>query len=214
MKPFLKQVAEHYYGIGGIEDRCFIFPNRRSMVFFKKYLSEAVEAVSGRPLIVPKLLTVSDFFCEAAPIKVADRVTLLLTLYDCYVRHNPQAESLDDFIFWGDILLGDFNDVDKYLADPKQIFTNVSDLKNIQDSFEYLTERQREAIEKFSGHFIGRTSGRSTNPKAKDASRLFMHIWNILYPLYLDFNKALWDKGLAYEGMVYRNLAEKLKEKI
>ena len=208
MKPFLKQVAEHYYGIGEIEDRCFIFPNRRSMVFFKKYLSEAVEAVSGRPLIVPKLLTMSDFFCEAAPMKVADRVTLLLTLYDSYVRHNPQAEPLDDFIFWGDILLGDFNDVDKYLADPKQIFTNVSDLKNIQDSFEYLTERQREAIEKFSGHFIGRASGRSTNPKAKDASRLFMHIWNILYPLYLDFNKALRDKDLAYEGMVYRYFAD------
>ena len=208
MTPFLKQVADHYYGCGDIEGRCFIFPNRRSMVFFRKHLADAVAAAADRPLIMPKMMTVNEFFSGVGRNTVADRVTLLVALYDCYARLNPHAESLDDFIFWGDIILGDFNDVDKYLADPRQIFANVADYKNIQDSFEYLTENQRKAIETFAGHFIDRTSKRSGNPKAKDASRLFLQIWNLMYPLYQDFNKDLEQKGLAYEGMVYRRLAE------
>ena len=208
MTAFLKQVADHYYGIPGIEDRCFIFPNRRSMVFFKKYLTEAVAAASDRPIIMPRLLTVSEFFGNVSPVSVADRVTLLVTLYECYVKLNPKAESLDDFIFWGDILLGDFNDVDKYLADPKQLFSNVADYKNIQDTFEYLTENQRKAISTFAKHFTEKSAKKSSNPNAKDVSRIFLQIWNIMYPLYNEYRKALEQKGWAYEGMVYRRLTE------
>lgn len=208
MIPFLKQVADHYYNSGNIQDRCFIFPNRRSMVFFKKYIIESVKSSACRPLLMPKMMTVNEFFSGVSRNTVADRVTLLVTLYDCYVKLNPHAESLDEFIFWGDIILGDFNDVDKYLADPKQLFANVADYKNIQDSFEYLTENQRKAIESFAGHFTEKASKKSGNPNAKDASRLFLQIWNLMYPLYQDFNKVLREKGLAYEGMVYRSLAD------
>ena len=208
MTPFLKQVADHYFGSGHIQDRCFIFPNRRSMVFFKKYLSEAVTAASDKPMIMPRLMTMSDFFGQVASGRVADRVTLLVTLYECYSALNPKAESLDEFIFWGDIILGDFNDVDKYLADPKQLFANVADYKNLQDTFEYLTDNQRKAIESFAKHFIEKTSKKTDNPKAQDVSRLFLHIWNLMYPLYRKFNEVLAEKGLAYEGMVYRNLAQ------
>ena len=208
MISFLKQVADQYYGASGMEDKCFIFPNRRSMVFFKKYLIEAVMAVSDRPMIMPKMMTVNEFFSNVAPVTVADRVTLLVTLYECYVKLNKSAESLDDFIFWGDIILGDFNDVDKYLADPKQLFTNVADYKNIQDTFEYLTENQRKAIETFVGHFTEKTPRKTNNPNAKDVSKAFLMIWNLMYPLYLEFNKILEERGLAYEGMVYRRLTQ------
>ena len=208
MVPFLKQTADHYYGIGGIEDRCFIFPNRRSMVFFKKYLTEAVASSSDRPMLMPKLMTVNEFFSNVSPVHVADRVTLLVTLYDCYVKLNPKAESLDEFIFWGDIILGDFNDVDKYLADPKQLFANVADFKNIQDTFEYLTENQRKAISSFVGHFTEKVAKKTDNPNAKDVSKAFLMIWNLMYPLYKEFNNVLDHKGLAYEGMVYRRLTE------
>ncbi len=214
MTPFLKQVADHYFGSGHIQDRCFIFPNRRSMVFFKKYLSEAVTAASDKPMIMPRLMTMSDFFGQVASGRVADRVTLLVTLYECYSALNPKAESLDEFIFWGDIILGDFNDVDKYLADPKQLFANVADYKNLQDTFEYLTDNQRKAIESFAKHFIEKTSKKTDNPKAQDVSRLFLHIWNLMYPLYRKFNEVLAEKGLAYEGMVYRNLAQKASSSI
>ena len=218
MKPFLKQVAEHYYSKGDIERRCFVFPNRRSMAFFMKWLSEAVAnaARSGlevKPLISPLMFTINDLFFKVCGCKPADRVTQLLELYECYRDLNPKAESLDEFIFWGDIILGDFNDADKYMVEPVQLFTNVADYKQLQDNFSYLTQTQRKAIEGFISHFND-VSGRLTvdldtdNPDVKGR---FLQIWNILYPLYTQFNERLASKGLAYEGMVYRGLAQRLK---
>lgn len=214
MTPFLKQVADHYYCMGGIEDRCFIFPNRRSMAFFTRYLSEAV-AGGQQPVIVPEMYTINDFFLKAAGSRVVDRVRLLLELYESYRNFNAKAEPLDEFVFWGDVILADFNDVDKYLVDPKQLFANVADLKQIQDTFSYLTDTQRKAIEAFVSHFSD-LSGRLTvnlDSNDPDVKGRFLMIWNILHDIYRDFNQRLSSKGMAYEGMVYRSLAENLREK-
>lgn len=212
MTPFLKQVADYYYNKGRIDRYCFIFPNRRSMVFFRKWLAEALTG-SDMPIVAPEMLTINDFFAKVSGLKTADRLSLLLDLYDCYAALNPHAESVDEFVFWGDVILSDFNDVDKYLVDPNQLFTNIADFKQLQDTFSYLTETQRKAIESFISHFNDQ-SGRLTvnldtdNPDVKGR---FLQIWNLLYPLYKDFNKVLQKKGTAYEGMAYRSLAEKVK---
>ena len=211
MTPFLKQVADHYYNLGKIEDKCFVFPNRRSMVWFRKHLCEAVKDV---PLLVPQMMTINDLFAKASGVVSGDRVRLLLELYDSYKELNPKAESLDEFIFWGDVILGDFNDVDKYLVDAGQLFANVADFKALQDTFEYLTETQREAIKGFLSHFNDQ-SGKLTvdlGSDDPDVKGRFLQIWNILYPLYVNYNKALIDKGMAYEGMLYRSLAQRLKD--
>ena len=203
MKPFLRQVADHYHASGKINDRCFIFPNRRSMVFFKKYLGEAVAREASAPMLVPGMLTINDFFHKALDVRPADKVRLLLALYESYCEVNPAHESLDEFILWGDVILADFDDVDKYLADPRQIFTNIKDFKEIQDSLSYLTETQRKAIEALVNHFrndVGDVKGR------------FLQIWNILHDLYVGFRKNLDRKGMVYEGMVYRRLAEMLED--
>ena len=195
---------------GGISDLCFIFPNRRSQVFFTKYLGEAVKE-DGTPIVAPKMLTINDFFFRISGNKPADRVNLLLDLYECYKNLNPKHETLDEFIFWGDVILGDFDDVDKYLVDPVRLFANVTEFKEIQDSYSYLTENQRRAIESFISHFS--SEGRLTvnlnsdNPNVKER---FLQIWNILLPLYNNFRERLAGKGLAYEGMVYRGLAARL----
>ncbi|MCD8207432.1 MAG: hypothetical protein LUD72_05810, partial [Bacteroidales bacterium] len=225
-EPFLKQVVLRFYEDGGMEGRCFVFPNRRSMLFFRKYLTEEVRS-GDVPLLAPRMLSQNDFFCEVGGLRVSDKITLLLELYECYKVLNPSAESLDDFIFWGDVLLGDFNDVDKYLVNPHSLFANVSDLKAIQDDFSYLTETQREAIEKFVGHFrtweakvtanigvggdevVGDDEGGSG--KRRNVKENFMLIWNILEPLYQSFNERLRSKGLAYEGMVYRDFVKSLE---
>ena len=210
MTPFLKQVADHYYNEGKIEDKCFVFPNRRSMVWFRKHLCSAVKDV---PLLAPQMLTINDFFSMVSGVPASDRVRLLLELYDSYKALNPKAESLDEFIFWGDVILADFNDVDKYLVDPKQLFANVADFKALQDTFEYLTDTQREAIKGFLSHFNDQ-SGKLTvdlGTDDPDVKGRFLQIWNILYSLYVNYNKSLADKGMAYEGMVYRSLAERLK---
>ena len=210
MTPFLKQVADHYYNEGKIEEKCFVFPNRRSMVWFRKHLCSAVKDV---PLLAPQMLTINDFFSRVSGVPASDRVRLLLELYDSYKALNSKAESLDEFIFWGDVILADFNDVDKYLVDPKQLFANVADFKALQDTFEYLTDTQREAIKGFLSHFNDQ-SGKLTvdlGTDDPDVKGRFLQIWNILYSLYVNYNKSLADKGMAYEGMVYRSLAERLK---
>ena len=135
MTPFLKQVARHYYSAGNISNRCFIFPNRRSLIFFRRYLCEEVAAGGGSPVVAPQMLSINDFFSRLAGMSVSGRIALLVELYECYRKLNPSAETLDEFIFWGDVLLGDFNDVDKYLVDPEQLFRNISDYKQLQDDY-------------------------------------------------------------------------------
>ena len=220
-KQFLRQVAEHYFGKGEVDKFCFIFPNRRSMAFFSKYLGESVKG-SSMPVIAPQMYTVNDFFYQVSGMNPMDRVALLLELYQAYVdvfsahdKSNAQGpESLDEFIFWGEVILSDFNDVDKYLVDPKQLFANVADFKQLQDTFSYLSETQRLAIESFVSHFSDK-NGRllvnldTDNPNVKGR---FLMMWNLLYDLYVRFNERLSIKGAAYEGMVYRCLAERLKE--
>lgn len=214
MTPFLKQVARHYYECGDIRKRCFVFPNRRSMIFFRKYLCEEVAASGNAPLVAPQMLSISDFFSHLSGMKTSGRVRLLVELYECYCRLNPKAESLDEFIFWGDVLLGDFNDVDKYLVDPEQLFCNISDYKELQDDYTYLTETQKEAINAFIRHFKDDSGRLTVNIDTDDADvkGRFLLIWNLMLPLYDEFTRTLKDKGMAYEGMVYRGLVEKLRE--
>lgn len=213
MTPFLKQVARHYYNDGDISKRCFIFPNRRSMIFFRKYLCEEVASAGNAPLAAPQMLSINDFFSRLSGMTTSSRVSLLVEMYECYRRLNPKAESLDEFIFWGDVLLGDFNDVDKYLVDPVQLFRNISEYKELQDDYTYLTDVQKEAIEAFIRHFKD-DSGRLTvniGTDAPDVKGRFLLIWNLMLPLYDEFNEVLRSKGMAYEGMVYRSLVEKLR---
>lgn len=214
MTPFLKQVALHYFDQGNIDRRCFIFPNRRSMIFFRKYLCDAIAVSAQLPVRAPQMISISDFFSRLSGMNTSGRIRLLVELYECYCRLNPKAETLDEFIFWGDVLLGDFNDVDKYLVDPQQLFMNISDYKQLQDDYNYLTDTQKEAINAFIKHFKDDSGRLTVNIDTDDADvkGRFLLIWNLLLPLYKEFGRTLKDKGMAYEGMVYRGLVEKLRE--
>lgn len=202
MTPYLQQVATRYFEQGGISDRVFIFPNRRSLVFFRKYLGECI-APGEKPILAPVMLTVNDFFSRVTGQSSSDRITLLLKLYESYRKLNPKAEPLDDFVYWGDVLLADFDDVDKYRVDARMLFSDISDIKSISDNFEYATPTQLEAIKKLADHF-------APGGKRSSAKDSFLLLWKILYPLYNDFRKALVESGCAYEGMVYRRLADSL----
>ncbi|MBO4465233.1 MAG: PD-(D/E)XK nuclease family protein [Bacteroidales bacterium] len=210
MKPFLKQVALHYYRQDGLGEKIFVFPNRRSMAFFRKHLCDFVKA-DGKPMLAPRLTTVGDFICQMTGASTSDRISLLLELYDTYCSLNPQAEKLDDFIYWGDVLLADFDDVDKYRVDAKGLFANIADLKAMQDDYSYADKKQKDAIEKLVRNFDNVTH--SGNPR-RDVKENFLQIWNILYPLYTNYKQNLRWKDMAYEGMIYRDLAEVLDEKL
>ena len=214
MTPFLKQVAAHYLA-AGIQDTCFIFPNRRSSVFFRKYLGDILrEGGSDRPLRAPETWPIRDFFGRVYGTEPADRIRLLMALYESYRTVCPKAEPLDEFVFWGEIILSDFIDVDKYLADPGSLFANVEDFKDLQDDFSHLSGAQREAVRSFMSHFRdgnGRLTVRLDSDDATVKAR-FLQVWNLLYPLYVDYRKRLRDNGMADDGMIYRDLAARLKD--
>ena len=127
MKPFLQQIASLFYKEYGtnISRLAFVFPNRRAGLFFKKYLSE----VSDRPIFSPTILTINDLFVQLSGKQSADRIHMLFALYDIYVKQSGTVESFDDFLYWGEMLLNDFDDVDKYMVEARMLFTNVTDLR-------------------------------------------------------------------------------------
>ncbi|MGN0190383.1 MAG: PD-(D/E)XK nuclease family protein, partial [Candidatus Cryptobacteroides sp.] len=207
MEAFLKQVADHYIKEEDFSDIEFIFPNRRSSVFFRKYVCEAAQR-SGKALVMPGCTTINELFSSLSDLQPASRISLLVDLYECYRNCYPGAESLDEFICWGDVLIADFNDVDKYLADPGQVFANVRDLRSIEDTFEYLTDSQKEAIKSFLSHFYEKRTGSAAQFAVRgEIKQEFIKLWNILLPLYESFNRMLDEKGLGYEGKIYRKVA-------
>lgn len=211
MTPFLFQVAAHYFA-QDVSGTVFVFPNRRSMAFFSKYLSRQVAQKGTAPLLAPKLLTVNDFFYHIYDADVTDRIRLILELYKVYSALNPNAESLDEFVFWGDVILSDFDDVDKYMVDAEGLFRNIADLRQMQDEYTYLSDNQRLAIEHFISHFRDSSGRLKKGAGEKDGVKgRFLQIWNLMFPLYREFRSRLREDGLSYEGMVYRDLAERLK---
>lgn len=200
-KEFLRSVAETFVSMAGkrLQHYCFVFPNRRSSLFFRKYLGESSEI----PLFSPRLTTVNDLFASLSGLRTADKITLLAGLYKVFRDCIPEFdEPFDDFLYRGEVVLGDFDDIDKYLADAQSLFANISDLKEIESKYDYFTENQRKAIESFWGTLNEFRGHR------KEAA--FLKMWNSLYPVYLAFKDGLEKKGLAYEGMIYRDVAERL----
>ena len=181
---------------------CFIFPNKRAISFFRKYLAEEC-ARNASVMIAPETITINDFFSRLSEMRTADRLTSLLTLYDCYKELNPAAEPLDEFMFWGGIILNDFAEVDKYRVAPGQLFQNIADYRHLQGDFDFLEPAQREAMEHFLGQF----------EKGGEYKERFRRIWDILLPLYDSFREKMASSGMATEGGVYRQIADCLDSK-
>ncbi|MEL7587779.1 MAG: PD-(D/E)XK nuclease family protein [Prolixibacteraceae bacterium] len=202
MNPFLKQVAGFLYQQHGknIDQISVVFPGRRSGVFFNAYLNGLVK----QPVLGPEVLTIDELVSQVSGLQISDQINLILRLHQIYIRETGHPEQLDDFFFWGEILLNDFNDIDKYLLDAGDLFRNISDLKEIDIRFDYLSPRQRQAAEMFWGN-LGR-SGSSIN---RDK---FLNIWNKLNAVYDRFRTELLNEGVGYSGMVYRSIIEMLNQ--
>lgn len=202
MIPFLYNVAQAYYKTCGqdMSRYTFVFPNRRAGIFFQHYLSQ----IAGRPIFSPEILTVTDLFERMSPYRKADRIEMLFMLYEIYKHISSSGETFDEFLYWGEMLLNDFDDVDKYLVDAQQLFRNIKDLKEIDAGFNFLSEDQVEAIRRFWSNFLPI----GENDKKKD----FMEMWEVLYDLYIGLRTQLMDRGLAYEGMIFRDVTERVSK--
>lgn len=246
---FLREVAKIFSNpsllkIGNVNPNylqrfTFVFPNKRSMAFFRKYLGEEYGKInrapdgSPMPVFSPGMYTTSDLFSDLSGLQTADYLTLIVELWKCYTgvqkKHAAAAgvaaadfkeEPLDDFIFWGDLILSDFSDVDQYLVDAKQLFTNLKDINELNSDFSWMSEKQRNAAERLTGvkDFWKRVTtgmnggnaagGLTDGNKGESYKKRFLDTWEILYPLYIHYRDTLKSKGIAYGAMQYRAVAE------
>lgn len=221
MEPFLNRIAKVYLDAHRNEllDYCFVFPNKRSVTFFRHYLE--LNNTSGKPLIEPKAVTISDFISEFSEYTEAPRYDILFTMYDEYrkifqsLSAESEMEDFDRFVFWGDMLISDFNDVDRYLVDPKELFRNVKDLREI--SADFLTDEQKEIIRKYWDIDLGESDPESfwkhlTREGEMGVTRTtFVKLWEILLPLFLATKESLASRGLIMPGAQYREVADRLR---
>lgn len=206
-KPFLQQVAEIYASEGPelIANCCFIFPNKRSSKFFRNFLNQEL---AGREVSFTTL-TINSFVAQFSPLKEATRYDQLFTLYNEYQKLlKEESLDFDSFAFWGEMLIADFNDVDRYLVDPDKLFVNITRFKEISSN--YLTDEQLEAIRRYWGEEHGTSQPDDFwkhvhADKRKAAKEKFLRLWETLAPLYHAFKEALAAQGLATSGALSRN---------
>jgi hypothetical protein len=218
MTPFFFFFSTLYYERYGttIHRLAFVFLHQRSGLFFRKYLSQQTQ----KPLFSPTILTINELFLRLSDKQLADRIHMLFLLYRIYIRHSHANESFDDFIFWGEMLLNDFNDIDKYFIDAGHLFANMKDLNQIDKEFGYLQPEQIEAIRTFWSTFqpkrmdkMGETedSESSSGEEAGKNQENFLDVWQHLYAIYMDLRQELSAEGRGYEGMIFREVVEKIE---
>lgn len=177
-----------------------VFPNKRAGLFLADELSKLI----GRPVWMPKIVTLNEFVEQRVGLKKADELILIIKLYKAYINVSGSEEKFEDFYFWGNMLLSDFDDIDKYLANAKDVFSNLVALKEVEYNFPYLTEEQIEVIKTFWSCF---------NPEKQSREQEeFLHVWDKLYPTYIAFKQALEKESLCYEGMAQRYFCEHITE--
>lgn len=228
--PFLRQVVDQYttsVELPYLAEYCFVFPNRRSATFFKRYLTEKLDEMDV-PAFMPSFTTISDMIGRYSHGAEAGRNELLFALFDTYrmiLSDRGRLEQLPDFDrfrFWAEMILNDFNDVDLYMADAAELFKNVKDLKEI--AADYLSPEQKDVVARLWGDGGEYASGSHedverfwlhTMPTAENEESMsskFLKLWELLFPLYTEFRKRLRRKGLTYTGMSYREAAERLRQ--
>jgi len=201
MKTFLEYVAEDIirkYGTD-LSRLVVVFPNKRASLF----LNEALVRLAGRPVWSPAYITISQLFRSQSELTVADPIKLVCDLHRSYVEVTGFDETLDHFYGWGQLLLTDFDDIDKHMAPADKVFANLRDYREFDD-VSYLSQEQRDVIRKFFSNF---TDDHNTLLKER-----FLRLWSRMGDIYHNFNRRLADQHLAYEGALYRQVAEQLQK--
>lgn len=200
METFLQLVAHDLHSKIGddLSRTAIVFPNKRAGLFFNEYLA----AESDKPIWSPAYVNISELFRQLSTLKPGDPIRMVCELYKVFCEETHSEEPLDDFYFWGELLISDFDDVDKNLVDADRLFTNLQDLKNIMDNYDFLDKEQEEAIQQFFQNF---SIEKRTQLKEK-----FISLWNKLGDIYRHYRTNLTHLGIAYEGMMYRNVIEQL----
>ena len=195
MKTFLKYVARDIlekYG-NNLSDIAIVFPNKRAALF----LNESLARLTDHPIWSPSYITISDLFRKHSTLKVGDPIKLVCDLHKTFVACTGIDETLDHFYGWGQLLITDFDDIDKNMAEAEKLFANLSDIHELDD-ISYLTEEQKMLIRKFFSNF--------NDDHNSELKKRFLQLWSHFLDIYQQFNQRLEEQGLAYEGALYRKV--------
>ncbi|QOI97678.1 MAG: PD-(D/E)XK nuclease family protein [Flammeovirgaceae bacterium] len=198
MTPFLFEAAQKVIAqYPRIEEVTLVFPNRRAILYFRKHLGALIQ----KPVFSPNLLTIEQYISSFSTLQVTDKLELVNRLHKAYTETVNSTESFDRFYYWGDMLLRDFDELDKHLVNAELLFRDLSYQKELDAGFDYLTPEQKKILLDFWGNF----NGQQTENRKK-----FLHVWKHLFRVYTRFREHLAAAGVAYEGMVHREVAEKI----
>ena len=196
MKSFLEYVAEDLLSKYGTDlaHVAVVFPNKRASLFLNEHLAR----LAGKTLWSPAYMTISELFRSHSELKVADPIKLVCELYKCFIQCTGINETLDHFYGWGQLLLADFDDLDKNMAPADKVFANLRDIHELDD-VSYLTEEQKEMIRRFFSNF--------SDEHNSELKQRFLRLWSHIGDIYHTYNEHLASQQLAYEGALYRQVA-------
>ena len=183
---------------GDLSSLVILFPSLRARSFFNSALSSLVT----KPTWQPKWTTIDELMESASGLVRGERIRLIAELHNIYVKYHPN-EDFDKFYFWGDMLIADFDMIDKYLVDASQLLRNLEDIKELEADVSYLTPEQLRIISFWKS--IG------DNDSLSEQKRRFLKIWRSLPAIYTEFRERLASLGFAYTGMIYRTAVERIK---
>ena len=196
MKTFLEYVAEdiiNKYGTN-LSRTAVVFPNKRAALF----LNEHLVRLAGKPIWSPSYITISELFRRHTQLVTGDQIKLICDLYKTYTEVTESDETLDHFYGWGQVMLADFDDIDKNMADANKVFCNLRDLHELDD-VSYLSPEQVETLKLFFSNF--------SEDKTTELKKRFLKIWSRFGDIYRLYNERLEAQGIAYEGALYRKVA-------
>lgn len=201
MKSFLTQVAEQLYGEykDNLSSLVVLFPSQRARLFF----CEALLDVVGKPIWSPQFVTIDELMSQISSLHSADRLRLISELHTIYNEFHE--ENFDHFYHWGEMLVADFDMVDKYMVDAEKLFENIADIKEIEADLSYLTPEQEEYVRRFWNTL-------SSNMPLSKQKEFFLKVWRSLPAIYTKYKARLREIGIGYSGMIYRDAAQVLAD--
>lgn len=199
MKTFLYSVAEdliHRFG-NNLSQLTIVFPGKRASMFMNNYLTEC----AGGPVWAPRYTTIDEMFQSLSPYHPSETIRNVCELYQIYQQTVANPMELDEFYSWGEILMSDFEDIDKHMVDADKLFCNASDLVSLEQS-NYLSDEQLHALQIFFANF--------SHENQSIVKQHFLALWKAMPQMYHGLQTKLASQGLMYKGALYRKVAEHL----
>lgn len=176
-------------------------PANKAKYLLNGYFSKQA-AKKQKTIWSPEYAKLTQLFANVCNMQLYDdQIQTIELIWELYKEYEKIVgkESFDEFYFFGEILLNDFCEIDKYLVNTNYIFKNLNELKSMQD-FSFLDEKQIEILKKFM------------NFDETKLTQDFSKVWNNLREVYVNFTEKLKLQKIGYDGLIMREVAENIEK--